>query len=133
VNLLPGAQTAYRKLRPPESTGNSDGVSSRFIRENAGSATRTEAEHSQGRHGQSEDRETIDALRVATSADVVVYTADSSVLSDYISKFFSQEPQNISSIIEDMGEKGIEFLREEEEDVGHLKDLASRSPDNQDR
>lgn len=74
------------------------------------------------------DRETIDALGVATAADVVVYTADSKTMEDYIVKFYGQESQNINRIIEDIGEKGFEFVRDEEEDVGHLKDLASEAP-----
>ncbi len=75
-----------------------------------------------------EDTTTIDALKVATSADIMVYACDGKVLEEYISKFYEQETQNINRIIEDMGEKGVEFLREEEEDVGHLKDLASEAP-----
>lgn len=74
------------------------------------------------------DRETIDALKVATSADILVYTADADALNEYISKFYGQEPQNIDRIIEDIGEKGLESIKEEEEDEGHLKNLASEAP-----
>ena len=42
--------------------------------------------------------------------------------------FTAQESQNINRIIEDIGEKGLEFLKEEEEDIGYLKDLASEAP-----
>jgi len=75
-----------------------------------------------------EDLMSIDALRVATSADIMVYACDGQVIEDYISRFYEQETQNINRIIEDLGERGIEFLREEEEDIGHLKDLASEAP-----
>jgi len=75
-----------------------------------------------------EDLMSIDALRVATAADIMVYACDSQVIEDYISRFYEQETQNINRIIEDLGERGIEFLREEEEDIGHLKDLASEAP-----
>lgn len=75
-----------------------------------------------------DDREVIDALRIALSSEVAVYAADSHVIEEYISRFYAQESQNVSKMIEDMGEKGIEFLREEEEDVGHLKDMASEAP-----
>jgi general secretion pathway protein E len=75
-----------------------------------------------------EDKVTIDALRVATSADIIVYTSNTEVLDEYISRFYGQESQNINRIIEDIGEKGLEFLKEEEEDIGYLKDLASEAP-----
>ncbi len=74
------------------------------------------------------DRTTIDALRVATSSDIEIYTADKKLIEEYISKFYGQEAQNISRIIEDMGEKGFEFLKEDDEDIGHLKDMASEAP-----
>ncbi len=74
------------------------------------------------------DKETIDALMVATSADIVIYACDGKVVEEYISKFYGQESQNINRLIEDMGEKGVEFLKEEEEDIGHLKDLAAEAP-----
>src|SRR4030042_1893763 len=75
-----------------------------------------------------EDLMCIDARRVATSADIMVYACDGQVIEDYISRFYEQETQNINRIIEDLGEGGIEFLSEQEEDVGHLKDLASEAP-----
>jgi general secretion pathway protein E len=75
-----------------------------------------------------EDRQTLDALRVAASADIAVYTADAKVIEEYISRFYGQESQNINRIIEDMGEYDVEFVREEQEDIGHLKDLAAEAP-----
>ena len=75
-----------------------------------------------------EDTATVDALKVATSAKIMVYACDGKEVEEYISKFYEQETQNINRIIEDLGEKGIEFLKEEEEDIGHLKDLASEAP-----
>ncbi len=75
------------------------------------------------------DRSTIDALRVATSADIKVYGVDNGVLDEYMSKFYGQESQDINKLIEEIGDKsGLEFLRNDEEDVGHLKDLASEAP-----
>ncbi|MGO9379895.1 MAG: type II secretion system ATPase GspE [Dissulfurispiraceae bacterium] len=73
--------------------------------------------------------DTIDALKVALSSDVVVFTAERQVIDEYLKRFYEQESQNINRIIEDIGERGVEFLRdEEEEDVGHLKDLAAEAP-----
>jgi general secretion pathway protein E len=105
-----------------------NGISSRFIKENL--VIPLELKHNKLKvvMANPDDTGTIDALRVATAADVVAYGADPKAVSDYISKFYGQESQNINKIVEDMGEKGFEFIREEEEDVGHLKDLASEAP-----
>jgi len=105
-----------------------NGISSRFIRENMIVPLELKYNTLKVVMANPDDRETIEALKVATSADIVVYTTDGKALSDYISKFYGQEPQNIGRIVEDMGEKGFEFVTEEEEDVGHLKDLASEAP-----
>ncbi len=105
-----------------------NGISSRFIRENKIIPLELKNNILKVVMVNPEDTVTIDALRVATSADVTVYTGDSKALEEYISKFYGQESQNINRIIEDIGERGFEFLKEEEEDIGHLKDLASEAP-----
>ena len=105
-----------------------NGISSRFIRENMVVPLELKQNSLKVAMANPDDAQTVDALRVATSADVTVYAADPKVVADYIAKFYGQEPQNINKIVEDMGEKGLEFIREEEEDVGHLKDLASEAP-----
>jgi general secretion pathway protein E len=105
-----------------------DGVSSRFIRENMVIPMELKNNVLKVVMANLEDRQTLDALRVAASADLVVYTADAKVIEEYISKFYGQESQNINRIIEDIGEHDVEFVREEEEDIGHLKDLAAEAP-----
>ncbi|MFH0787161.1 MAG: type II secretion system ATPase GspE [Pseudomonadota bacterium] len=75
-----------------------------------------------------EDRETIDALKVAVSSEVMVFAADYGLLSDYVARLYGQEAQNINRIIEDMESNRLDFIKEEEEDIGHLKDLASEAP-----
>ena len=105
-----------------------DGISSRFIREQKIIPLELKSNILKVVMANPDDAAIIDALKVATSAEVVVYGCDDKVLEEYISKFYEQETQNINRIIEDMGEKGVEFLKEEEEDVGHLKDLASEAP-----
>jgi len=105
-----------------------DGISSRFIREQKIIPLELKGNILKVVMANPDDVATVDALKVATSAEVVVYGCDDKVLEEYISKFYEQETQNINRIIEDMGEKGVEFLKEEEEDVGHLKDLASEAP-----
>ncbi len=103
-------------------------ISSRFIRENLVVPLELKNNVLKVVMANPEDRQVIDALRVATAADIVVYAGEVRALSDYITRFYGQETQNINKIVEDMGEKGVEFIREEEEDVGHLKDLASEAP-----
>jgi general secretion pathway protein E len=105
-----------------------EGLASRFIRENRVIPLELKNNVLKVLMANTEDKATIDALRVATSADIVVYVTDSTVLDEYISRFYGQESQNINRIIEDIGERGLEFLKEEEEDIGYLKDLASEAP-----
>jgi hypothetical protein len=75
-------------------------------------------------------RELVDALRAAPQSDVLVHTGDPAVIDEHISRFYSKDQQNLDKIIEGIDEReGYEFIRdEEEEDVGHLKDLASEAP-----
>ncbi|MCJ7483170.1 MAG: type II secretion system ATPase GspE [Thermodesulfovibrionales bacterium] len=105
-----------------------NGISSRFIRENKIIPLEMKNNVLKVVMANPEDMMSIDALRVATAADIMVYACDGKVIEDYISRFYEQETQNINRIIEDLGERGIEFLREEEEDIGHLKDLAAEAP-----
>ena len=105
-----------------------DGISTRFIRENRVVPLELKNNVLKVLMVDPHDREAIDALQVATSGDVVVYTADTRMIEDYISRFYTQEAQNIDRIIEDMDGGGLEFISENEEDVGHLKDLASEAP-----
>ena len=103
-------------------------ISPRFIRENMVVPLELKQNTLKVAMADPEDRQTIDALRVATSADILVVRADRKALGEYISRFYGQESQDINRIVEDMGEKGFEFVREDEEDIGHLKDLASEAP-----
>ena len=103
-------------------------ISSRFIREHRIVPIEMKNNVLEVVMADPEDTATIDALKVATASEIMVYTCDVKSLDEYISRFYEQETQNLNRIIEDMGEKGVEFLREEEEDVGHLKDLASEAP-----
>ncbi|MDA8433920.1 MAG: type II secretion system ATPase GspE [Nitrospiraceae bacterium] len=105
-----------------------NGLSARFIRENMIVPLDMKQNRLKVAMADPSDGQTIDALRVATGAEVAVCKADPKALGEYIARFYSQEPQNIGKIVEDMGEKGFEFIGDEEEDVGHLKDLASEAP-----
>lgn len=105
-----------------------EGISSRFIRECMVIPLELKNNILKVIMANPEDRDTIDALKVATSSNVLVYTADPKVMDEYISKFYGQESQNIDKIMEDMGDKTLDFTREEDEDTGHLKDLAAEAP-----
>ena len=106
-----------------------DGISSRFIRENKIIPIELKNNILKVILADPDDREIVDALRAASSADVVVFTGDSQIIDEYIAKFYGQGSQNINRIIEDMDQQGFEYVLEEvEEDVGHLKDLASEAP-----
>jgi general secretion pathway protein E len=105
-----------------------NGISSRFIREHKIILIELKDNVLKVGMADPEDSATIDALSVATSSDILPYVCDPAIVDEYISKFYEQETQNIDRIIEDMGAQGIEFLKEEEEDIGHLKDLAAEAP-----
>jgi general secretion pathway protein E len=105
-----------------------NGISSRFIRENKIVPLELKNNVLKVVMANPEDGATVDALKVATSAEILIYGCDRNALDEYISRFYEQELKNINRIIEDIGERGIEFLKEEEEDIGHLKDLASEAP-----
>jgi len=105
-----------------------NGISSRFIRENRIVPLDLKNNVLKVVMANPDDTAAVDALRVASAADVVIYASDNGALEEYLSRFYEQESQNINRIIEDMGDKGIEFIGEDQEDVGHLKDLASEAP-----
>jgi general secretion pathway protein E len=105
-----------------------EGISSRFIKENGVVPLELKNNILKVAMGNPDDRAVIDALQVATSAQVMVYAGEPGVIEEYIGKFYGQESQNITRIIEDMGSAELEFLSDEEEDIGHLKDLASEAP-----
>ncbi|HMK61848.1 MAG TPA: type II secretion system ATPase GspE [Dissulfurispiraceae bacterium] len=105
------------------------GISSRFIQENRVIPIEYKNNVLKVAVENPFDITTIDALKVALSADIVVFTAETPMVDEYLKRFYEQESQNINRIIEDIGEYGVEYLRdEEEEDVGHLKDLAAEAP-----
>jgi general secretion pathway protein E len=105
-----------------------NGISSRFIREHRLIPFEQKNHVLKVAAPDSVSSMAVDALRVATASEVLIYAADDKLIDDYISRFYSQESQNINKIIEDIGDKGIEFLTGEEEDIGHLRDLASEAP-----
>jgi general secretion pathway protein E len=104
-------------------------VSSRFIQNNR--VIPIEYRHNCLKIALSEpiDWSVVDALRVATLSDVHVYRISKEVAEEYISKFYGKDSQNINRVIEDLAEGSSTVQKDEEEqDIGHLKDLASEAP-----
>ncbi len=105
-----------------------DSISSRFIRENKVIPLELKNNILKVLMADPSDMELIDTLRVAVGSEVIVYRGDPRMIDEHISKFYGQESQNLNRIIEGIDEQGLEFIKEEEEDIGHLKDLASEAP-----
>src|SRR5271157_5157225 len=78
-----------------------NGISSRFIQENKVIPMDLRNNVLKIIMANPHDSDTIDALRVALSADILVYGAEGPAVDEYISKFYAQEAQNINKIIED--------------------------------
>ncbi|KQC11503.1 MAG: type II secretion system protein GspE [Smithella sp. SDB] len=74
-----------------------------------------------------DNQEVIDALKVAVSHDIEAYSSDLQAIEEYIEKFYTQEIQDIGKLIENIEDNSLQFIHEEE-DVGHLQDLASEAP-----
>jgi general secretion pathway protein E len=75
-----------------------------------------------------ENSAVIEALKIACSHDLEIYYSENKAIDDYIEKFYAQEIQDINKLIENIEDNSLQFIREEEEDVGHLQDLASEAP-----
>ncbi len=104
------------------------GLSSRFILENRFIPVELKNNVLKIIMASPDNEDTIDALRVSLRADVVVYSSDVQAIDEYLTRYYGQESQNINRIIEDIGTGDIEYVKDEEEDIGHLKDLASEAP-----
>jgi len=74
------------------------------------------------------DQQVIEALRIALSAEVQVYSGEEKAIEEYIARYYGQNSQDINKIIENIDEATFEYTNEEGEDVGHLKDLAAEAP-----
>ena len=67
-----------------------DAISSRFIREKRIVPLELKNRVLKVLMADPEDRETVDALRVAVSGEVAVYTADPRLIEEYIARFYGQ-------------------------------------------
>lgn len=105
-----------------------DGISARFIRENRIVPLELRDDVLRVLMADPDNRAAIDALKVAVASLVKVFTADEAVIAEYINRFYGKEAQDLNKIIENIGESGLEFIQEDEEDAERLKDIASEAP-----
>ena len=71
----------------------------------------------------------IEAIKVAVAHNLDIYTSDRRAIDEHLEQFYSQEMQDINKIIENIeDDSSIHYIHEEEDDVGHLQDLASEAP-----
>jgi len=75
-----------------------DGLSSRFIREHKIIPLEMKNNLLKVLMSDPANSGVIDSLRVALSADVQVYGGDGKMIDDYISRYYSQETQDINKI-----------------------------------
>lgn len=105
-----------------------EGISSRFIREKKIVPIELKNDTLTVVMADPEDTASVDALRVAVSPNVIVLGANGRTIDEYIEKFYGQGVQDINRLIENIDENDLQFAGEDEEDVGHLKDLAAEAP-----
>jgi len=105
-----------------------EGISSRFLRENKIVPLDFKNRVLKIAMADPADGEILDAIRVAAGFEVAAYACEEKVIDDYIEKVFGQETQAIDRIIENIDETGLASAKDDDEDVGHLKNLASEAP-----
>ena len=105
-----------------------DGISARFIRENRIVPLDFRDDVLSVLMADPNNRAAIDALKVAVSSQLQIYTSDEAMIGEYIDRFYGKDAQDFNKIIETIGESGLEYIREDEEDAERLKDIASEAP-----
>ncbi|OPY87661.1 MAG: Type II secretion system protein E [Smithella sp. PtaU1.Bin162] len=105
-----------------------ENLSTRFIRENKIVPLEFKQNTLKIIMADPENHDVVDALKIAVSQDIEIYFSDAKSIEEYIEKFYTQEIQDISKLIENIEDNSLQFIHEEEDDVGHLQDLASEAP-----
>ncbi|MDI6743664.1 MAG: ATPase, T2SS/T4P/T4SS family, partial [Smithella sp.] len=103
-------------------------LSSRFIRENKIIPLEFKQNTLEIVMANPDNLDIIDALKIAVSHEIEIYASDVKAIEEYIEKFYTQEIHDISKIIENIEDNSLQFIHEEDDDVGHLQDLASEAP-----
>jgi general secretion pathway protein E len=94
-------------------------LSSRFIRENKIVPLEFTQNTLKIIMADPDNHEVVDALKIAISHDIEIYSSDARAIEEYIEKFYTQEIQDISKLIENIEDDSLQFIHEEEDDVGH--------------
>lgn len=104
-------------------------LSSRFIRENKIVPLELKQDTLKIVMADPHNQAVIDAIKVAVSHNLEIYTSECHAIEDHLEKFYSQEMQDINKIIENIeDDSSVHYIHEEEDDIGHLQDLASEAP-----
>ncbi len=104
-----------------------DGISSRFLRENLIVPVEMKNRRLVVMMAEPERADLIQALRFATGTEIEAVGCDRATLQEYIERLYGKEA-TINRIIENIDQISFEQPSEEEEDISHLKDLASEAP-----
>ena len=105
-----------------------EGISARFVRENRIVPLELHDNVLKVLIADPDNRAAIDALKVAVAGRVEICTGDPGVIDEYLNRFYGQESQDFSKIIENIGDPDLEYVSEDEEDAERLKDIASEAP-----
>ncbi|MEN6373694.1 MAG: type II secretion system ATPase GspE [Smithella sp.] len=104
-------------------------LSARFIRENKIVPLELKQDTLRIVMADPHNQAVIDAIKVAVAHNLEIYTSEGQAIDDHLEKFYSQEMQDINKIIENIDDdSSVHYIHEEEDDVGHLQDLASEAP-----
>jgi len=77
-----------------------DGISARFIRENRIVPLELRDDVLRVLMADPDNRDAIDALKVAVTPRVQVFTSDEAMIGEYINRFFGKEAQDFNKIID---------------------------------
>jgi len=104
-----------------------NGISPRFLKENLVIPLELKGNRLVIVTADPDNREVISALQYATGHSIEVLHGDRDEITDYLDSLYGKE-NTINKIIEDIDQLSYEEITEEEQDIGHLKDLASEAP-----
>jgi general secretion pathway protein E len=104
-----------------------DGVSTRFIRSNRIIPMEITREELKVAMADPDNRTVLAALKMATARKLVIYSAEDGVIDEYLARFYDLESQDVTRIINGINNADADSI-EVDEDVEHLKGLASEAP-----
>ena len=103
-----------------------NGLSSRFMRDNRVVPLEIKNNILKVLMANPSDAWVIDALRMAADTEIDVVAGDPDMIDDYITRFYNPDSQDMNTIIDTIDTP--DSAAEADEDIGHLKGLASEAP-----